>query len=215
MESNPTRIAVIAAHPDDAEIWCGGTICKHTSRGDQVRIFAFFQQTQHRIACATESAKILQADYMPSRTTKNKEGIDPDYRHALTTFQPNIIITHWQDDSHPDHSRTFEIARRSVIDLVRAGVPPQALFSFTTYHNRGMSQLFQPDFYIDISAEWDAKVSAIMVHDDQDPEEIVQDITPLFGLHGRTVGHEYVEVFREVPIFGRFKSRLRCPSLLS
>ena len=32
------RLTAIMAHPDDAEIWAGGTICKHVERGDEALI---------------------------------------------------------------------------------------------------------------------------------------------------------------------------------
>ena len=32
------RLTAILAHPEDAEIWAGGTICKHVARGDEALI---------------------------------------------------------------------------------------------------------------------------------------------------------------------------------
>ena len=34
------RLTAIMAHPDDAEIWSGGTICKHVERGDEALIIS-------------------------------------------------------------------------------------------------------------------------------------------------------------------------------
>ena len=32
------RLTAIMAHPEEAEIWAGGTICKHAARGDEALI---------------------------------------------------------------------------------------------------------------------------------------------------------------------------------
>lgn len=34
------KIMAVMAHPDDAEIWCGGTLIVHSKIGDAVRICA-------------------------------------------------------------------------------------------------------------------------------------------------------------------------------
>ena len=209
------RIAVLAAHPDDAEIWCGGTISKHSRQGDAIEIFGFFQQVPHRTNCARRSAEILGANYI-SCSDAGPATLDRNYAKAISEFSPDLILTHWGLDSHPDHQRTFEIARRSIIELVRlGGSPPRALFSFTTYRNLGVHATFPAEFYIDVSAEWNNKLQAIRVHDDQFPEEIISDIEPLFKIHGQIISREYAEPFCEVPIFGRLGSQLRSPHLLT
>ena len=35
------RLMAVMAHPDDAEIWCGGTLILHADKGDAVRICIF------------------------------------------------------------------------------------------------------------------------------------------------------------------------------
>ena len=207
------NIAIIAAHPDDAEVWCGGTIYRHTSRGDKVHIFSFFQNESHRVDCAKKSAALLGASYTPQKYTNDQ--IDSEYYKTLENFKPEIILTHWENDSHPDHVETNKIATKSVIHLVRQNLAPRALFSFTSYHNRGRNQMFLPEFYVDISKEWEKKISAIMLHDNQYPEEIIKETTPIFQLHGNTVNCDYAEVFIEIPIFGRLGSNLRKTKFLS
>jgi len=32
------RLIAVMAHPDDAEIWCGGTLIMHAVKGDEVHI---------------------------------------------------------------------------------------------------------------------------------------------------------------------------------
>lgn len=206
------KIAVIAAHPDDAEVWCGGTIRKHAQRGDHVAIFGFFQQKPHRVQCAQKSANYLGASYASHKPKINS--LDNTYTRELEKFRPDIVLTHWEDDSHPDHVATREIAVSSIIHLVRAGVIPKAVFSFATYHNRGGNHFFNPNFYVDVTKEWNDKIEAIRIHDSESPEEIIEEIEPLFRLNGKIVNCNYAEGFKEIPIFGRFGSKLRKPEFL-
>lgn len=207
------RIAVLVAHPDDAEIWCGGTILKHASRGDEVRIYGFFRQEPGRVEYAVASGKVLGATYRSCRL--DHTGMPDDETVVeLAAFAPHLFLTHWQHDSHPDHVRTYQAAREAVIRLARASVYVRAMFSFTTYNNCGSDRVFRPEFYIDVGREWPAKVSAILVHADQDPERIVHDATPLFAAHGRVIGASFAEVFVEVPIFGRLLAHVRSPDHL-
>lgn len=210
----PLRIAVLTAHPDDAEIWCGGTILKHTSRGDRVRIFGVFCQAPARVTCAHVSARALGATYSPCGRELSGM-LDEAAVRELAEFAPHMVLTHWEHDSHPDHVLTFRCAYDAVIRLARLSVNVNAMFCFTTYNNRGTSGFFAPEFYVDVSREWTAKVVSIHLHADQDPERIVHDATPLFAAHGRVIGAEYAEVFLEVPIFGRLRSRLRSPAFLA
>jgi len=210
----PLRIAVLAAHPDDAEIWCGGTILKHTARGDRVRIFGLFCQAPARVECARASAGALGATYS-SCGLEPGGTLDEAAVRELAGFAPHMVLTHWEHDSHPDHVRTFRCAYDAVIRLARLSVNVNVMFCFTTYNNRGTSGFFTPEFYVDVTREWPAKVGSIHLHADQDPERIVHDATPLFAAHGRVIGAEYAEVFLEVPIFGRLRSRLRAPAFLA
>ena len=215
LQQESMNIAVLAAHPDDAEIWCGGTIAKHVARGDHVRIFGMFQQESGRVHCAMASAEVLGATYCSCSVEPRGSGLDDATFRELVDFSPQLVLTHWQHDSHPEHVEAYRVAQDAVIRLARASVYVRAMFSFTTYYNRGTDRFFIPEFYVDVSPEWSRKVRAINLHVDQDPEELVADASVLFAAHGRVIGAAFAEVFAEVPIFGRLLSRVRSPDFLS
>ena len=56
------RLMAVMAHPDDAEIWCGGTLIMHAAKGDDVRICTLsYAEDSQRGLEAEDSAKQMVA----------------------------------------------------------------------------------------------------------------------------------------------------------
>jgi LmbE family N-acetylglucosaminyl deacetylase len=128
------NVLVIAPHPDDESIGCGGTICLHTARGDDVAI-AFLtsgelglKEVPRETAWATreseakQAAKILEArrieffrepDWSIAETI---ESAAAKLRDFAKIAPPQRIYLPHPGESHPDHAAALEVVRAAEID---------------------------------------------------------------------------------------------------
>ncbi|MBI3325639.1 MAG: PIG-L family deacetylase [Nitrospinae bacterium] len=105
------RLMAIMAHPDDAEIWAGGTIFKHTQRGDVVLIvYRVATQESVRGGEAKQGAALLGAQVSfvgrPDGQVRETPETCERVSALLRGFAPDALITHWIDDFHADHAAT-------------------------------------------------------------------------------------------------------------
>jgi N-acetylglucosamine malate deacetylase 1 len=178
-------ILVIAAHPDDAELGCGGTIAKHVSLGQKVGIVDLTMgelgtrgMPQIRIEEANESAKILGliarenlglADGYFQNTKEDQLKIV----QAVRKYQPNIVLANAVRDRHPDHGRAAALiydacflAGLAKVETFLDGIAQKVWRPSVVYHFI-QSQAIQPDFIVDISGFWDLKIKAILAYKSQ------------------------------------------------
>jgi len=202
----------VMAHPDDAEIWCGGTLMRHAERGDDVRICTLsYAQDSQRGSEASESARqmgcqveLLGMQDVAIRDTE--EAVDGVWR-CIESFQPDTIITHWHDDMHPDHEATFRIVRRALLQSVL--VKPiddiqffPRIFCCDSLGSIGLHGPFTPDRYVDVSDSWDKKIAAINIHQSQPLRLYLEMIDKQCLAHGRDSGKKRSEGFLYLPLFG-------------
>lgn len=172
-------ILVLAAHPDDAELGCGGTIAKHVSLGHKVGVVDFTKgelgtrgTPQTRDEEAAESARILGLSARENLGLKDgffqndKENQIAVIR-AIRKYRPEIVLANAIYDRHPDHGKGAELAYDSCFlaglakietsqdGEIQAPWRPKAVYHYI------QSQLIEPDFVIDISAFWDKKMEAV------------------------------------------------------
>jgi bacillithiol biosynthesis deacetylase BshB1 len=172
-------ILVLAAHPDDAELGCGGTIAKQVSLGNKVGVVDFTRgelgtrgTVETRDQEAKDSAKILG---LSARVNLNfRDGyFTNDEAHQLALikvirmFQPEIVLANAIYDRHPDHGKGAGLAFDACfysglvkIESKDKGVAQQPWRPKFLYHFI-QSQLLQPDFVVDVSDFWETKMSAI------------------------------------------------------
>jgi N-acetylglucosamine malate deacetylase 1 len=206
------RIVGLFAHPDDAELWCGGTLHLHSCAGDAVRVLAFHCLSPERQAEARAGAQILGIDvgFLPAA-----EYEPPD---ALSTFNvlavdpPDVVITHWMHDTHIEHRKVFAHALESVHRLKRHMKKTPLMLMTSTYFAMGSQGTFEPNVVCDISAVMDIKRAAIMAHTSQRPEALLDDVLTQNRLWGSRIAARYGEGFLEYPLFG-FRHTTRRASL--
>lgn len=172
-------ILVLAAHPDDTELGCGGTVAKHVAMGKKVGIIDFTRgelgtrgTVETRFQEASDSAKILGVSARENLSLsdgffQNSKEDQLKVVRAIRKYQPEIILANAVYDRHPDHGKGAELAYDScfLAGLVKIvteenGKAQQAWRPKFVYHYI-QSQFITPDFVVDVSAYWDKKMEAI------------------------------------------------------
>ncbi len=178
-------ILVLAAHPDDAELGCGGTIAKHISLGHKVGIVDFTRgelgtrgTPQTREKEAAESARILGLSARENLGLKdgffqNDQENQIAVVRAIRKYRPEIVLANAVYDRHPDHGKGSELANDSCFLAGLAKIEtsegsklqtpwrPKAVYHYI------QSQLIEPDFVIDISEFWEKKMMAVRAFETQ------------------------------------------------
>jgi bacillithiol biosynthesis deacetylase BshB1 len=173
-------ILVLAAHPDDAELGCGGTIAAHVAQGKKVGIVDFTQgelgtrgTPEIRAAESEASSRVLG---IAARDNLGfADGFfQNDQEHQLAVIQkirkyrPEIVIANAIRDRHPDHGRGAELGRdacflsglRMIETLDEEGRPQEQWRPKQVWH-MVQSQYIKPDIVVDVSDYWNTKMEAI------------------------------------------------------
>ncbi|WP_017729874.1 bacillithiol biosynthesis deacetylase BshB1 [Nafulsella turpanensis] len=172
-------ILVLAAHPDDAELTCSGTIALHVAMGKKVGIVDFTRgemgtrgTPELRLEEAEASASILGLSVRENLGLADAYFLN-DREHQLAVirkirqYQPDIVLANAVTDRHPDHGRGAQLAIDSCflaglrkIDTELDGQPQEAWRPRQLFHYI-QSQYIQPDFVVDVSDYWEQKVASI------------------------------------------------------
>jgi bacillithiol biosynthesis deacetylase BshB1 len=173
-------VLVLAAHPDDAELGCGGTILHHVSLGHTVGVVDFTQgelgtrgTVQTRAQEAADSAKILGLSVRENLKLadgffKNDESHQRKVIQAIRKYQPEIVLANAVYDRHSDHGRAAELASDScflsglakIETTDEHGNPQKAWRPKVVYHYI-QSLFIEPDFVMDVTPHWSKKIEAV------------------------------------------------------
>lgn len=206
------RLMAVMAHPDDAEIWCGGTLKLHAEKGAAVHICTLsYSEDSTRGREALEGAKRLGCEVellgLKDTSIRDSDEAAEQLRKSMDSFGPDIIITHWFDDMHPDHEATFRVLRWALvcdflgksIDDIKA-IP--RIFCCDTYNSLGLHGPFKPDRFVDVTHIWEKKKAAIKAHESQLLSLYLDMIERQCLAHGRAAGKKLAEGFLYLPLFG-------------
>ena len=86
----------------------------------------------------------------------------------ISDIQPRYIFTHWRDDTHQDHRNL------TACTLAATRYVPNFLF-----YEGPTSQNFNPNVYVDISDELEAKLGLLEAHASQMTKTHIEDTTIL------------------------------------
>jgi bacillithiol biosynthesis deacetylase BshB1 len=168
-------ILVMAAHPDDAELSCAGTILKHIAAGKKVGIVDFTRgelgtrgTPEIRLQESADATKILGLHARENLGIRdgffrNDEETQLKLIAVIRKYQPDIILANALEDRHPDHGKGAQLAIDacflSGLRQIKTGDLP-AWRPAQVYHYI-QDRYLEPDFVVDISSQWDQKEAAI------------------------------------------------------
>ena len=218
-------VLVVAAHPDDEVLGCGGTIARHADAGDQVQVLIVAegatsrQQHRDRVQATGELSALAQAAQQVG-VILGAQGVEllnfPDNRldsldrldlikqieERIARHQPQVVYVHHVGDVNIDHRRLHE----SVVTACRPtpGQPVRRLLSFevassTEWQPPGSAPAFQPNWFVDISAQWIRKRESLEAYASEmrawPHARSIQAVDHLVRWRGAQVGVEAAEAF--------------------
>lgn len=216
-------ILILAAHPDDEVLGCGGTIAKLADEGAIVHV-AFLadgvfsrageQAAQQleltaRRAAAQKACEILGVksvsfgDFPDNRMdTIPLLDITQVVEELIAQHQPEMVFTHHAGDVNIDHRRLHE----AVVTACRPqqGHPVKTLLCFevpssTEWQLAGSAPAFTPNWVVDISATLARKLAALEAYADElrtwPHPRSRQGVEHLAHWRGATVGVNAAEAF--------------------
>jgi LmbE family N-acetylglucosaminyl deacetylase len=207
------NVLVIAPHPDDEVIGCGGTVCLRGRRGD--RVAAVFLTSGElglkelprekawatREAEARAAARILGlaglyflrepdwtlADHQPTAARA--------LRRVLQQEEPALIYAPHPEDGHPDHQAALPVLRAA---LKGSGLTTPGLRAYEVW-----TPLPRPEIVEDISAVMPTKLRALRAHASQlgGRFDYVRAVRSLNGFRGALGGKcRYAEAFEPLSL---------------
>jgi len=173
-------ILAIAAHPDDAELGCGGSLLLAARKGLSVAIAdlsAGEMSSRGNVASrqveANNAARILGLKERRNLGLPDSK-IGENSSHSLSVLiqliretRPRIALAPYWEDRHPDHEATGRLVKEACffagVAKVGDGEPyrPSRLFFYM------LSYPFTPAFVLDISEVWEHKMEAIRAYQTQ------------------------------------------------
>lgn len=201
-------IVALFSHPDDCELWAGGILKKHVDIGDKVIPCFFHQLKKER---KEESIKALSILGMKPVFIDTNSYEIPDFNVfiKIIDFLPDVIISHWEYDTHLEHKLIFQHSYKYAHYLKRLKKHTPLFLMASTYFQIGSNQNFIPTIIFDITEYIDQKIEAIKCHVTQNSEFLINDVITQNKLLGGQVKVGFAEGFIEYPLFGFKRSMLR------
>lgn len=173
-------ILVFAAHPDDVELACSGTVLKHISLGYKVGIVDLTEGelgTRGSAQIRSEESK-ASSEILGIHARENlgfKDGFfEIDDVHLLKVvsvirkYQPEIILANAKDDRHPDHKRAGDlVSRANFLSGLMKIEDEQPAWRAKSIYRYVQDYFVKPDFVVDISGLELQKLQAIKAYKSQ------------------------------------------------
>lgn len=176
-------LLAIMAHPDDAELLCGGTLARMAEHDYEVGILDLtggesgsFGDPDTRSQEAAAAARILgvterRTAGLPDGRLENTPAARALVASIIRELQPATVILHWPDARHPDHRAASELGRdacfiagiKNAADVTGDAFRPRKLLYSLTYQEANV----KPSFVVDITKFMDRKLEAIFAFGSQ------------------------------------------------
>lgn len=178
----PLDLLCIAAHRDDAELTCGGTLIKSVEDGYRVGVLDLTEgemgtrgSADLRAAEAERAAEVMglvvrENLQLPDAGIENTRATREGLVAVIRRLQPRVVIAPAARSRHPDHRLAAELVRdacflagigRYVSDVPR--YRPHKLLHAVAYREDAI----KPTFIVDISEQFERKLAAIRCYASQ------------------------------------------------
>jgi LmbE family N-acetylglucosaminyl deacetylase len=212
-------VLVVAAHPDDEVLGCGGTIARHVAEGDAVHVVFLSDGEGARQGAAPDATARREDDAATALRILGAAapiflGLEDNRLDAyalldivrplekvVAALTPDVVYTHHCGDLNIDH----RLAHRAVMTACRPlpGSPAKEIYSFevvssTEWGSPGVRD-FTPQMYVDVSAYIALKQQALEAYREEmraaPHARSVENLAALAAYRGASVGVPAAEAF--------------------
>ena len=218
--SRPLDVLALAAHPDDIEQTCGGTLIRMAEMGYRCGALDLTQgemgtrgTPEIRLEEAKTAARHMLLSWrgnmrFPDARLENTISARMSLAVELRRIQPRVLILPYWEARHPDHYRACEIGYEAAF---LAGL--RKLDEYTEPH-RPFKVLYAslyanvtPSFVVDISAQFEGRMQALLAYESQygaqeaashlfpDPGEVRDRLASIARFYGNLIGTKYGEPY--------------------
>ena len=173
------KVLVVAAHPDDELLGCGGTIIKHVEAGDEVHIVIMaegltsrdvkhedFKRTEELVELHNATKKVgdflgAKGLYMLNQPDNRMDKVElldivKKIEYVVEKIRPQVVYTHHHGDVNIDHMITNRAVITACRPLPNASVKELLFFetlSSTEYQISNANNAFLPNLYVEIDED--------------------------------------------------------------
>jgi N-acetylglucosamine malate deacetylase 1 len=184
-------LLVVGAHPDDAEVHVGGILALAARKGLSAAILdltAGGLGTRGTAAIRREEAMVSAGILgvgrcildLPDGRFQEGEAERLVLMAAFRSLRPRVVVLQAPEDRHPDHRRSFRLAREAAYYAGLAAYPCEgepfrpAALAWTGGENPGV-----PDLLVDVSTVWDQRMAAFDAFGSQFSQDPALPPTPI------------------------------------
>jgi len=216
----PLDILAIAAHPDDVEQTCGGTLVRMAELGYRTGVLDLTAgdmgsrgTPEIRLTEADAAAREMLLAWrgnmrLPDARLENTVSVRMSLAAEIRALRPRVVILPYWEARHPDHYRASEMGfeacflagLKKLDEETQPHRPAKILYS-SLYAN------VPPSFVVDISAQFERRMAALFAYDSQYGEqsqgsdlfpqqhEIRERLAAIARFYGNLIGVKYGEPF--------------------
>jgi N-acetylglucosamine malate deacetylase 1 len=202
MLTSTLDILALAAHRDDVEQTCGGTLLKMAARGHRTGILDLTRgemgtrgTAEDRAREAADAAKILQVSWrealdIPDGRVENTWDNRLKVARVIRQTRPRVVILPYWEGRHPDHYTASKLGYEAcfLAGLAKLAISsqPSAISSEESAPHRPFKIIYatlyhdvRPTFVVDISEQFEARFESLMAYKSQfSDQEAGKDIFP-------------------------------------
>lgn len=214
------NVLVIAAHPDDETIGCGGSLLRHAARGDRISwqiltkaheptwsadCIRIKEHEVERVADAYGMSEVIWSGF-PS-TTLDGSGLNcliTAVRETVERVQPSTVYVVHDGDIHSDHAAAFRAATIVLKPFHMSRLGVRRILSFECLSSTdsappSVARAFVPNAFHDITPYLERKLAIMELYGSEaQPDPMPRGssaLRALARLRGATIGVEYAEAF--------------------
>lgn len=213
------KVLVLAVHPDDETLGCGGSILKHLKNGDKVywliatsisESTGFIKSTVedrfneiNEVSLAYGFTAVYNLDLPTTKVDEySMSTLVNKIAEIIKLVEPNIIYLPFYNDVHSDHRKIFEAAyscTKSFRYPFIKKIYMMETLSETEFAPSLSGMNFIPNTFVDITEQLEKKLQIMRIYKSEVMKfplpRSIENITSLANLRGATAGVAAAESF--------------------